>query len=136
MQRVQWTACGDEVHQLAIRQGLPPAIGERSRTLILGSLPGDVSIRAQRDGSVDCAIRAGGPNDLKLLLRTHPELTAIGFNARKAYNLFRKYVMQQERSARLDRLRLGVLPSSSPTPGRYALSLDEKVARWRAFLLS
>lgn len=121
MQRVQWTACGDEVHQLAIRQGLPPVIGERSRTLILGSLPGDVSIRAQRDGSVDCAIRAGGPNDLKLLLRTHPELTAIGFNGRKAYDLFRKYVVQQERSVRLDRLRLGVLPSSSPTPGRYAL---------------
>lgn len=175
--------CGDEVHQLQIKQGLPPVIGERSHTLILGSLPGDESIRtrryyadprnqfwtilsrvyqadiedgyeeriafllshdlalwdvlrsAQRDGSVDYTIRNGDPNDFGPLLRTYPELTAIGFNGRKAYDLFLKYVMKQERSVWLDRSRVGILPSSSPAPGRYVLPLDEKVVRWREFLL-
>jgi hypothetical protein len=37
MQVVQWMICGGEVHQLEIKQALPPVIGERSRTLILGS---------------------------------------------------------------------------------------------------
>jgi len=112
--------CGDEVHQLQIKQGLPPVIGERSHTLILGSLPGDESIRTrryyadprnqfwtilsrvyraniedlyderiafllghdlalwdvlrstQRDGSVDCSIRDGDPDNLELLLRAYP----------------------------------------------------------------
>jgi G:T/U-mismatch repair DNA glycosylase len=85
--------------------------------------------------SVDCTIRDGDPSDFGPLLRTYPKLTAIGFNGRKAYDLFRKRVMQQERSVWLDRLRVGILPSPSPTPGRYALPLEEKVARWREFLL-
>ena len=65
---------------------------------------------------------------------TYPKLTTIGFNGRKAYDLFRKHVMQQERSVWLD--RLGRHPTViKPAPGRYALPLDEKVVRWREFLL-
>jgi len=165
---------------LAIKQGLPPVISEHSRTLILGTLPGDESIRtrryyanprnqfwtilarvyqedivdrydeqitfllshglalwdvlrtAHRDGSVDRAIRDAEPNDFELLLRTHPKLTAIGFNGRMAYNLFCKHVVQRQRNTSLQRFRVCILPSSSPAAG---LPLEEKVARWREFLL-
>ena len=80
----------------------------------------DVVAGAQRQGSLDGAIRAAEANDLSEFIGRLPRLRAIGFNGKTA--------------ARLGRLALGDtpltlidLPSSSPA---YTLPFDEKAAHW------
>ena len=166
------------------KHGFEPVIDARSRVLILGSLPGDESLRrrryyanprnhfwtiisrvysieipeiyeerlslllskgialwdvlraARRDGSLDSAIGDGVANDFAPLFERHPRIEAIGFNGRKAYELFQGLVVPKLPDGVLERFRVGVLPSSSPTPGRNVLSLEGKVERWRDFLLN
>lgn len=165
------------------KEGFEPVIDARSRVLILGSLPGDVSLRrrryyanprnhfwaiisrvysieipenyeerlslllsrgialwdvlrtARRDGSLDAAIGDGVANDFASLFERYPNIEAIGFNGRKAFELFQRLVVPELPKGVFDRIRFGVLPSSSPTPGRNVLSLEGKVERWRDFLL-
>ena len=168
-------------HSVA-KHGLEPIIDSRSRILILGTLPGDESLRlkqyyahlgnqfwkilagvygvdiaadywarisflldkrlalwdvlcsARRHGSADSAISGARPNDFQALLSAVPHLKAIGFNGRAAQRLFRKHVVRRGMIV-ADRYRFGVLPSSSSMPGRHVLPLDQKIARWRTFLL-
>jgi hypothetical protein len=75
------------------------------------------------------------PNDFEKLLCTCAEVTIVGFNGRKAYELFDKHVVRMQRVASLERLRVGILPSSSTTPGRSVLPLDAEVERRREFVL-
>lgn len=164
-----------------IKDGLDPVVDRQSRVLILGTIPGDESLRAkryysharneiwailskvyaepigsdykgrldflrrkglalwdvlrkaERVGSLDSAIRKPEPNDFGDLFEKFPELRTIAFNGGKAHKLYRTHVANQHRVPH-DPLRTAVLPSTSPTPGRYVLPFEEKVARWKAFL--
>lgn len=164
-----------------LKIGLAPIVHFRARILILGTLPGEESLRrqryyghprnlfwrilfdvfgeeyesdyewqkallrrhrialwdvlhsAERIGSLDSAIRNPVPNDIAGLLADYPGLDTIAFNGQRAQALFREHI-----ACRLtipgDRLTLAVLPSTSPTPSRKALSYEEKLARWSQIL--
>ena len=162
-----------------IKYGLAPLIGDRPRILILGSLPGEESLRqqqyyahkqnqfwrvlaavygaplgddyarrlsvitrnrlavwdvlasAEREGSLDTAIRNAVPNLFDPFFESLPSLEAIAFNGQKAHALFQKYVAA-ECKGKIASLRIGILPSTSPASTR---PFEEKVALWRAFLL-
>jgi double-stranded uracil-DNA glycosylase len=155
-----------------------PVADEHTRVLILGSLPGEVSLArgqyyahprnlfwrlmeavieqplvalsydkrlqvlcankiglwdmvgsARREGSLDAAIQAENPNDLRLFAHSVPELRAIGFNGAKSASLGMK---QLKRLEGIDLIRL---PSSSPANAQQ--SFEEKRSEWlklRAFL--
>jgi hypoxanthine-DNA glycosylase len=168
---------------LVLKQSFAPFVDTRARILILGTLPGEESLRlqryygnprnlfwrvladvfsephvveyeqqkallkrnrialwdvlhsAERIGSLDSAIRNPVPNDIAKLLVDYPRLRTIAFNGLRAQSLFRQFI-----AATLtippDKLRLSALPSTSPTPSRKALSYEEKVAIWKAYLAS
>ncbi len=163
-----------------VKLGLPPVIGKSSTILILGTMPGDESIRLQqyyahannqfwkilsevygesveteysqrlaflhakqlalwdvlrsahRVGSLDSAIRSEVANGFAGLLAIYTNLKTIAFNGGKAHTLFRRYVEKAHAAVATSSLRIVVLPSSSPTPGRNVLSFEEKVVRWRS----
>lgn len=96
----------------------------------------DVLRTARRRGSLDAEIRDEIPNDLESFLSQYPSIKAIGFNGRKAHQLFEKHIGWGQHLPTLEQPRVGVLPSSSPTPGRNVLPLNGKVERWRTFLLA
>ena len=88
---------------------------------------------ANRRRSLDLNIRDEIPNDFSVLFEKSPQIEAIGFNGRKAEYLFMKYCMPLIDSRVME---MKVLPSTSPTPGKYVKSFDEKVVDWKDFLLS
>lgn len=160
------------------KRGLPPIANAKASVLILGTLPGDESLRrqqyyghprnhfwtliaalsgepppdsytarvalllktgfalwdvlasAERDGSLDSAIRNAKPNDFAAFFRTHPRIDTIAFNGQRAHALFRAHVAGDPGIAGRDFTML-VLPSSSPA---YVKPLDDKVRYWRAAL--
>lgn len=164
----------------AIKSGLKPLVGENPRILILGSLPGDESLRQQqyyahkqnqfwrilsaiyghdltadyedrvaiivrnrlavwdvlksadRDGSLDSAIKTAVPNRFAPFLEHLPDIEAVGFNGQTAHALFKKYAVP-DFGARFNCLRTAILPSTSPAATR---PFDEKVALWRNFLMA
>lgn len=160
------------------KSGLAPLIWLNSRLLIVGSLPGDESLRRQqyyanarnqfwrilasvyqhpvpesydqkiaflqrhnlalwdvlaeahRRDSLDSNISDATPNNFKKLRDEYPQLCAVAFNGGKAERLFKTHVEKH-----LDAPFIGnklSLPSSSPTPGRNVLPLEEKIERWQA----
>jgi hypoxanthine-DNA glycosylase len=161
------------------KRGLEPIIDKNSRVLVLGTLPGDVSLRcvqyyanpksqfwtilsavyrevlavdysskllflrkkrialwdvlqrADREGSLDRDIANGEPNDFSRLLGQYPSVKAIAFNGTKARRLFLLHVESRLGSEMLETLRLVSLPSTSATPGRHVLPLDEKIEKWK-----
>jgi hypoxanthine-DNA glycosylase len=82
----------------------------------------DVITSAQREGSLDSAIRDATPSDLHALLDRLPGLRVIGFNGGTAARIGRKQL-----GDRGENYRLVDLPSSSPA---YTLSYAAKLARW------
>lgn len=83
----------------------------------------DVIAEAQRDGSLDSAIRNHLGNDLLTLLATLPNLRTIGFNGASAAKIGEKALGEVAQRYRIVRL-----PSSSPAYAgmRYA----DKLAVW------
>ncbi len=160
------------------KRGLPPLSCPAARILILGSLPGDESLRQQqyyahpqnqfwrilaavydlpapstyderlqlaaennlavwdvlasadRSGSLDSAIRNAVPNAFAEFFATHSAIERIAFNGQRAHALFIRYAA---REIALSRYEIAVVPSTSPAATR---PFNEKVALWRAFLLS
>lgn len=169
------------VPETAAKSGLAPVVDAGSRILVLGTLPGDESLRqrqyyahprnhfwpllehafggsvgttyqqrlqylrthavalwdvlesAHRSGSGDAAIKDAVPNDFASLFGDYPSLRCVAFNGGRAEALWRKHVgpRQDVPHRTLTTVRL---PSSSPTPGKNVLPLEEKKKRWRDLL--
>lgn len=81
----------------------------------------DVIASAQRQGSLDTAIRAVDPAPLAGLAASLPCLQAVAFNGAKSAALGRKALTGNQ-------LQLINLPSSSPAHA--AMRYEEKLARW------
>ncbi|MFD1065799.1 DNA-deoxyinosine glycosylase [Oceanobacillus locisalsi] len=80
-----------------------------------------------RQGSLDMHIEEEEPNDIAGLLKEYPSIQLIACNGTKAYHSFKKYItpmLEQE----IDVLKL---PSTSPIPGKYNKSFEEKIEVWR-----
>ena len=157
------------------KAAFPPSVDEATRLLILGSLPGDASIRqgeyyahrgnafwalmgdvlgedlratpyalrlkrlrargvglwdviesANRQGSLDSAIRAAELRDLGAFVARLPRLEAVAFNGKTAALHGRRQIGVRAGLTLID------LPSSS---GAYAmLSREKKAEAWRALL--
>lgn len=164
------------------KHGMAPVGAANARLLILGSLPGDLSIRQQqyyahpqnqfwrilssvfktplpadyadqlallekhrvavwdvlhnasRSGSLDSAITAPVANDFRTFLESQPHIAAIGFNGQKAAALFKSCVAHPDVIARIASISKVTLPSTSPAAAM--TKLDEKIAKWRAFLIA
>lgn len=95
----------------------------------------DVLACCVRNGSLDSDIRNGEPNDIAGLLCRFPGIRVVALNGSEAERQFNKHV----RGLISSQIPVLPLPSSSSTPGRHVLSLDEKKAEWsvlRRHLLS
>ncbi len=161
----------------------PPIVTPASTVLILGSMPGSLSLRRQqyyahprndfwrlmRDlvgvpadapyderidhlkksgialwdslkycerprGSLDAAIVAGTeePNDFAALLEANPAIRAIGFNGKKAEQVFRQQVLSALPEMIVSWLVLIGLPSTSPANAGF--TYEQKLARWRVIV--
>ena len=118
------------------REGVPGDYEHRVAFLLRHGLAvWDVFRSAEREGSLDFAIKNGRPNDFAKLFERCQCLRTIGFNGGKAQALFRRHIASRP-GVPVSELTMAVLPSTSPTPGRNVLSIEEKIAHWRDFLLS
>lgn len=83
----------------------------------------DVTAEAEREGSLDSAIRNAMDNDLLGLINLSPALVAVGFNGKRAARIGRKLLTGLDKP-----LALVDLPSSSPA---YAsVSYAAKAEAW------
>ena len=102
--------------------GVPRALDypERcARLTQLGVALWDVLGQAEREGSLDAAIREPRVNDFTGFFARHPELEAVLLNGRKAEQLFRRHVSAPPGVA------LVALPSTSP-----ANTARDKLTPW------
>ena len=86
----------------------------------------DVLHSSIRPGSLDAAIRldSARPNDFGAFFGQHPGIRLIGFNGRKAQQMFSRFVSDSPRG-----VSEVLLPSTSPA---YAsLSFSAKLTAWR-----
>jgi hypoxanthine-DNA glycosylase len=105
---------------------------ERCRTLLANGIAlWDVLASSVRPGSLDADIRlqTAQPNEFRRFFREQPGLERIGFNGRKAADLYARLVRPQLAGGGPDTV---TLPSTSPAHA--AMPYTEKLARWRAFL--
>lgn len=86
----------------------------------------DVVHTADRQGSLDTAIKNEIPNDLDGFIARHPELKVIGFNGAKSEALFNSYFKRKEG------IRYVSLPSTSPANA--AIGLEKLCAVWQKIL--
>ncbi|WP_194165495.1 DNA-deoxyinosine glycosylase [Oceanobacillus sp. CFH 90083] len=80
-----------------------------------------------RQGSLDTNIKEEDPNDISGLLKKYPSIQLIACNGTKAYQMFQKFIaplLQEE----VDVIKL---PSTSPVPGKYNKTFEEKIEAWR-----
>lgn len=82
----------------------------------------DVIAEAEREGSLDSAIRRHAPNPLVALVDTLPQLRAIAFNGGTSARIGRRQLAAAGRP-----LALFDLPSSSPA---HTLAFEEKRRAW------
>jgi double-stranded uracil-DNA glycosylase len=94
----------------------------------------DVLKSGARVGSLDRDIQGETLNDFSLLFQEYPQLQAVAFNGGKAEDYFRRGIVKRHSAVRARTLTLISLPSTSPTPGRYVLPLDEKIVQWKAIV--
>jgi len=85
-----------------------------------------------RPGSLDSKIRAEQPNDIISLLQQHPTIQRIICNGGKSYEVFKKYINLENAACYVDVVKL---PSTSPVPGRYTKSFEEKCNIWSEAIL-
>lgn len=92
----------------------------------------DVLQSAERRGSLDSAIRAPVPSDIKGLLTQHPTINTIVFNGGSAETLFHRHIMRRKvmTDAPWQTVRA---PSTSPA---YTIPFADKLARWQKLIKS
>lgn len=83
--------------------------------------------RCYRKGSLDMHIEAEEPNDIPALLERYPSIQLVACNGTKAYQIFEK-VISPNINRETDVIKL---PSTSPIPGRYNKTFEEKIEAWR-----
>ncbi|GGH63912.1 DNA-deoxyinosine glycosylase [Filimonas zeae] len=86
----------------------------------------DVVHKANRQGSLDSAIKNEEPNDLDGFIARHENLKVIGFNGGKAEALFNKYFGRKEG------VKYVSLPSTSPANA--AIDFDSICKKWQRIL--
>ena len=127
-----------------VLQAFPPIIDEKSRVLILGSMPSVSSLEKsqyyahphnafwRRDGSADAAIRDVVANDFAIFFQQWPRIERICFNGQAAEKLFEQKVLKKQGLMSLAELRPALqacrLPSTSPA---HAVSYVDKLAQWQ-----
>lgn len=84
----------------------------------------DIVEHAERDGSLDTAIKHETPNDIRELLHKHPNISLILLNGTKAMHLWRKYFKDIE-------IKHILMPSTSPA---YTITLEKKKKLWESAL--
>jgi len=94
----------------------------------------DVLASSVRPGSMDVDIRldSARPNDFPGFLSAHTEIRRIGFNGRKAEQLFRQLVIAELTEFAAPLPQLISLPSTSPAYA--AMSFDDKLEVWASKL--
>ncbi len=91
----------------------------------------DVLRSSVRPGSLDADIQqeTAQPNDFAEFFSTHSSVARIGFNGRKAEDLYRRLVLPKLNAPSHE---LVSLPSTSPAHA--AMSFDKKLEVWRSML--
>ncbi|SER32623.1 G/U mismatch-specific uracil-DNA glycosylase [Gracilibacillus ureilyticus] len=82
-----------------------------------------------REGSLDSKIFEAEPNPLEQLLDAYPNIKRIGCNGTKSYQTFQRHFLHLT-----NRFNVVKLPSTSPIPGRYNKTFEEKVQIWKEFI--
>lgn len=85
----------------------------------------DVHASCERDGSLDSAIRNAVPNDLRSLGKSALALRLIGFNGRLAARRIRE----------VEALGFAAVILPSTSPANAAMGYEEKLRRWREFMI-
>ncbi|MDR3339677.1 MAG: DNA-deoxyinosine glycosylase [Candidatus Symbiothrix sp.] len=103
---------------------LPQTYSEK-KSLLLKTKIGvwDVAKTANRKGSLDSAIKEEKPNDLDNFIAMHKKIKVIGFNGKKAAQLFDRYFSRKKE------IKYISLPSTSPANA--SLSFDRKCEKWQ-----
>ncbi|MFS0671834.1 DNA-deoxyinosine glycosylase [Ornithinibacillus sp. 179-J 7C1 HS] len=83
-----------------------------------------------REGSLDAKIRDEEPNDLPGLIQKYLNIKLIACNGTKSFNTLKKYYSPES----LSHIPVIKLSSSSPVPGRYNKTLQEKIVEWKEIL--
>ena len=132
----------------------PPITSPGMRVLVLGSMPGGMSLReypkrveklrahgigvwdvlesCQRpNSSLDSAITHMQANDFAKLFAQHPALTHVFFNGGKAEEAYRRFVLKSLPET-YGYLRYTRLPSTSPAHA--GMPYSEKLSRWNQLL--
>ena len=82
----------------------------------------DVLASAEREGSLDAAIKSHAANDFEEFAASHPDLSLICFNGQKAQALYRRHI-----SKTMVSVKSLTLPSTSPA---HTVGLEAKVRKW------
>ncbi|WP_099157422.1 DNA-deoxyinosine glycosylase [Virgibacillus ndiopensis] len=83
-----------------------------------------------REGSLDSAIKNEEVNDIEGLLGRFPNIRLIACNGTKSFQTFNKKFDVNKLSG----VEVVKMPSTSPIPGRYTKTFDEKVEDWKRIL--
>lgn len=91
----------------------------------------DVLAAAKRPGSLDSSIdhASARANDFAAFYRTHPQISRVYFNGRKAEELYRRFVLPRL-SAEFAPKRYVSMPSTSPAHA--GMPFAEKLVRWNS----
>lgn len=85
----------------------------------------DVIGACERENSSDSNLKGIVPNDFDALLQTYPNIVAIGFTGKKAYELFEKYFKHMS-------IEKVLLPSTSPAHA--SMTREDKAEFYTAFI--
>ena len=85
----------------------------------------DVIGSCERENSSDSNLKGIMPNDFNVLFQNYPNITAIGFTGKKAYDLFQKHF----KNTPIEKV---LLPSTSPAHA--SMSQEEKEVLYKAFI--
>lgn len=81
----------------------------------------DVIDTCERKGSLDSTIRNEEANDIRQLIKNHPNIKAIFCNGQKSFKNLQKILQKEEG------IPIFVLPSTSPL---HTISFEKKLAEW------